>query len=236
MRATRRKRRQATAEATPAQIMADAARRWNVPLWALVGVKLSESGSATSFDNLFELEPATASSLGVKDTSNWSESANGAARLLSEYHHQFGTWNAAFEAYNGGPGAVGRGYAYDEAHVKSKLAEFGVSDLASTTQNVSFLGEVGKGFEKELEGLFVPHGPKLPLAPEAPGLENNPLTTESPLNGFGGLGQIGSAISALTNIQTWIRIGEVIAGAVLIVLALKALTGADLPAAIPIPV
>lgn len=236
MQATRnsRKRRKARAGGpTPTDQLIDAARRWHVPLWALVGVKLQESGTSTS-DNPFQFEPSTASSQGV-DVNDFGSSANGAARLLASYRKQFGSWNAAFEAYNGGPGAVGAGYAYNEADIKAKLAEFGLGSLAGQSGRVtaSFLGGYADALKKELEGLFIPHSPKIPKTPfgevEIPGL-GDPLggLRESIPN----LTNIDRFFSLLTSGETWIRLGEILAGALLIYLALKAFTGqgvSDLP-------
>ena len=52
-----------------------------------------------------QLMPSVASSLDVNPF-NPGQSISGAARLLSSYHEQFGSWPLALAAYNAGPGAV----------------------------------------------------------------------------------------------------------------------------------
>jgi hypothetical protein len=222
-------------------VIAEAAARWRVPVWALVGVKLAETGNDPNAANPFQFEPGTAKSAGVRDVNNLHESADGAAKLLAGYKRQFGSWNAAFEAYNGGPGAVGGGYAYDEAHIKSKLAEYGVSQLASTRRNVSLGSQAqqwAEGYGDMLEKLFIPHSPQIPSSPGNPALEANPLVPQSPLSGGAGSLLSFPNIEAFFNLlrtgQLWIRLAEIIAGAVLAYLALKELTGtgfSDLPGA-----
>lgn len=47
---------------------------------------------------------------------------------------------------------------------------------------------------------------------------------------------IGNFFSLLTSGETWLRIGEVLAGVILLFLGLKNLTGAELPSVVPVPV
>lgn len=216
-----KKTRRATRQ-TPKQTIAAAAKRNGVPVWALMGVKLMETGSGAGA-NPFQFEPSTAAGMGVKDVNNLSESADGAARLLRQYHDKYGTWDAAFEAYNGGPGAVGQGFAYNESDVKSKLHEFGYSG-------------------KKLVDLETPFGPDIPFpGPDVPftpfgGL---PGAGGGLLDGGGSIGglldlpdealQAASSVTALvgmiTSIDFWIRVGEAIAALILIYMGLHALTG-----------
>jgi hypothetical protein len=240
MQATRNARRR-SASSNAATVLQEAAKRNGVPLWALVGVKLSEDGTSTSAQGGFGIEPATQKSLGIKSLSNFAEVADGAARLLASYHKQFGSWSRAFEAYNGGPGAVGQGYAYNEAHVLAKLAEFGTSKAAltraekvpaGTKVNASFLGPLGEGFswlQEHFGGL--PAEPLRGAEGKPPGaLEEAGGAAKSGIGGIGsGLEAIGSFFELLLKGETWLRIGEVLAGAILIFLALKGLTGVELP-------
>jgi hypothetical protein len=232
LRATRQSR-----QAKGTSVLQQAARAHGVPLWVLVGVKLQETGSGTGASNPFQFEPSTAASAGVRDVNNFSESANGAAALLASYHRKFGSWNAAFEAYNGGEGAVGGGYAYNEADILGKLKEFGTSKAALTavekrgsgTVPVSITGTLGEGLEwlqhnfgseAGVPGIGTPGvqpGTNAERAGEA--ASSLSIVPEA----------IGDFFSLLTKGETWIRLAEILAGAVLIFLALKGLTGADLP-------
>jgi hypothetical protein len=222
------------------QVIEQAARRWHIPLWALLGVKLSETGNGgPGTANPFQIEPGTARSLGVRDVNNFAEATNGAAKLLSQYRRKYGSWNAAFEAYNGGPGAVGKGYAYNEAHVKGKLAEFGIAPPSQVP--ASFLGGIEKfgrefweGFTEIPKKLF--HG-EVPVPRAEPG---SPVQKGAQALGggageiFGGLSSVGSFFSMLLSVEFWIRVGEVLAGAILLYMGLKNLTGvgvSDLPGA-----
>jgi soluble lytic murein transglycosylase-like protein len=90
-----------------------AAARYGLDPAVLHGLIQQESGfdpSATSgagAAGLTQLMPGTASSLGVANPLNPSESIEGGARYLSEMMSQFGGNTAdALAAYNAGPGAV----------------------------------------------------------------------------------------------------------------------------------
>lgn len=223
-----------------------AARRWRVPLWALVGVKLAETGTAASAPNPFQFEPGTARSVGVRDVNSFSESANGAAKLLASYKHRFGSWNAAFEAYNGGPGAVGGGYAYNESHIVSKLAEVGLSKAqlgGSGRRSVSLLGglkgTLDKAFGWALGGVAGGEAAGEALHKESLGKLGESVIG-NPLEGIAGV------ISTIFSAAFWLRVLEMLGGAVLLYLGLKTLTGvsaSELPGAglakhapIPVPV
>jgi hypothetical protein len=87
------------------------------------------------------------------------------------------------------------------------------------------LGKVGK----KPSGSFAEEHPG--AGPEAlgePGLPEpsigNPLNT------------LGDLIGLLTSGQTWLRLGEILGGALLLFLGLKGLTGAELPSTVPVPV
>lgn len=67
--------------------------------------------------------------------------------------------------------------------------------------------------------------------PEALGEPGLPeVSIGNPLN------TIGDLISLLTSGETWIRLGEILAGAALILLGLVGLTGAHAPSVVPLPV
>jgi hypothetical protein len=165
----------------PAEILGQAARRWQVPVWALVGVKLSETGSDPHASNPFQFEPGTARSYGV-DTNSLASSANGAAHLLHDYYGRYHNWDSVFEAYNGGPGAVGKGYAYNTAHVRSKLAEFGVAGKSDAAMLGLFGGKANLG--------SVPQGTASP--------SSSPASPSSGPSGLGGellhIGLVGALV------------------------------------------
>lgn len=258
MRATRQQRKQrqgashgaSQGSAKAGDILIEASRRWNVPLWVLVGVKLLETGTDTGGGQVssagalgpFQFEPGTAASAGVKDPNNFYESADGAAKLLAGYKQKFGSWNAALEAYNGGEGAVGGGYAYTEADAKKKLREYGLGGLAGrATKNVAFdpgsIFEEGLKYASPLYRLFKGEAPlpKFPGEDLLPGgLGSGGKSAIEP----GSLGisfpNIEAFFELLRSGQLWIRLAEIIGGAILAYLALKELTGqgiSDLPGA-----
>jgi len=209
-----------------AAILVAAAKRYGVPLWALVGVKLKETGNSSSAANPFQFEPGAAAEAGVRNVNSLKESANGAAKLLAKYRKEFGSWNAAFEAWNAGPGNVGKGVGYNEADIKAKLEEFASQ---GSTRDVSSLGEeAGEDF------LF-------PWKALAEGITGEGVKPLNPEGGKGAAAEASNAIGGLSGLisiiesgETWIRLLEILAGAVLLYLGLKALTGAgvsDIPGA-----
>lgn len=214
-----KKTRRATKQ-TQAQTIAAAAKRNGIPVWVLMGVKLAETGSGAAA-NPFQFEPSTASSVGVKNVNSLPESADGAAKLLKQYKEKYGSWDAAFEAYNGGPGAVGGGYAYNKSHITDKLREYGKNELVA---------EAETGAESKLASFEIPNTPLTPFGG---------LGLDGDLPGTGDLGnllnfpdellQAASATTALfamlTSVDFWIRVGEAIAALILIYMGLHSLTG-----------
>ncbi len=83
-------------------------------------------------------------------------------------------------------------------------------------------GEKASSFRAEHEGKDTEGTLGEPGLPE-PSI-GNPLDT------------IGSLISLLTSGETWLRLGEIVAGGILLLLGLKSLTGAEFPTAVPVPV
>jgi soluble lytic murein transglycosylase-like protein len=88
--------------------------------------------SGAGAEGLMQLMPSVASSLGVNPF-NPGQSITGAARLLSSYHDQFGSWPLALAAYNAGPGAVQEysgipPYAQTTTYVSSVLSAAGIAD------------------------------------------------------------------------------------------------------------
>jgi len=113
----------------------EAARRYGIEPAVLHGLIEQESGfdpSATSSagaEGLTQLMPGTASSMGVSNPLNPSESIEGGARYLSQLLNQFGgNVSEALAAYNAGPGAVEQyggipPYGETESYVSKVLAD-----------------------------------------------------------------------------------------------------------------
>jgi cell wall-associated NlpC family hydrolase len=117
---------------------ASAASTYGVPEDLLKAVAAAESSfqpgavSGAGAEGLMQLMPSVASSLGVNPF-NPGQSITGAARLLSSYHNQFGSWPLALAAYNAGPGAVREysgipPYTQTTAYVSSVLSAAGMAD------------------------------------------------------------------------------------------------------------
>jgi soluble lytic murein transglycosylase-like protein len=94
-------------------VIEQAAARYGVDPAVLHGLIQQESGfdpnaqSSAGASGLTQLMPGTASSMGVSNPLNPSESIEGGARYLSQLASQFGgNTEDALAAYNAGPGAV----------------------------------------------------------------------------------------------------------------------------------
>jgi soluble lytic murein transglycosylase-like protein len=94
-------------------LIAQAAQRYGLDPAVLHGLIQQESGfdpsaqSSAGASGLTQLMPGTASSLGVANPLDPSESIEGGARYLSQLMTQFGgNTSEALAAYNAGPGAV----------------------------------------------------------------------------------------------------------------------------------
>jgi cell wall-associated NlpC family hydrolase len=116
---------------------ASAAATYGVPANLLKAVASAESAfqpgavSSAGAEGLMQLMPSVASSLGV-DPFDPNQAIPAAARLLSSYREQFGSWPLALAAYNAGPGAVEEysgipPYAQTTAYVSSVLGAAGMA-------------------------------------------------------------------------------------------------------------
>lgn len=142
------------------------------------------------------------------------ESARAYARLLGET----GSLSAAVRAYSGGSYTI----AHPEALGK------GTSGGEGAAVPTSWLGELGELF-KLPGGLGSPSGPSLGLPGEGKG-KSLPEALGGVVGGISSpFKAFSKLISTLLEAQTWLRIGEVLAGAVLVYLGLKGLSGAELP-------
>jgi soluble lytic murein transglycosylase-like protein len=111
----------------------DAAQRNGVDPALLKGLIRQESnfdpnaGSSAGASGLTQLMPATASGLGVSDTTDPAQAIEGGAKYLRQQLDRFGGDQAkALAAYNAGPGAVQRfggvpPYAETQAYVQKVL-------------------------------------------------------------------------------------------------------------------
>lgn len=88
-------------------------RRFGLPSGVLYSLAQAESNfnptarSSAGALGMFQLMPATARSVGVRDPFNWQQSAVGAGRYLQQQLRSFGgNLSYALAAYNAGPGAV----------------------------------------------------------------------------------------------------------------------------------
>ncbi len=60
---------------------------------------------------LFQLEPATATMLGVTDSLDPAQNSQGGTTYLAQLYSQFGSWDAALAAFDWGPGNVSKAQA-----------------------------------------------------------------------------------------------------------------------------
>ena len=91
----------------------NASRTYGVPEDILLAVAQTESNfkpdakSATGVRGLMQVTQSTYDGLGFKgDRSDPTNSINAGAKLLSQLYKQYGNWEDAFSAYNGGADAV----------------------------------------------------------------------------------------------------------------------------------
>ena len=91
----------------------NASETYNVPQDILLAVAQTESGfkpdakSATGVRGIMQVTQSTYDGLGFKgDRSDPTNSINAGAKLLSQLYRQYGNWDDAFSAYNGGADAV----------------------------------------------------------------------------------------------------------------------------------
>lgn len=112
----------------------ESARKFKLPVQLVTAVIKVESNfnpravSSEGARGLMQLMPATAASLGVRNSFDISQNINGGCRYLKEMLEQFdGNVKLALAAYNAGPGAVEKygtipPYRETQAYVKKVLA------------------------------------------------------------------------------------------------------------------
>lgn len=210
-----------------------AAKRWRVPLWLLVGVKLAETGSGVGIGDEstagaqgpFQFIPETARTYHV-NVNSWQSSANGAAHYLHDLYREHGSWDAALQAYSGG--------GYGVSHVEGKLGEFGLSKEALGGGGDRFVGFGLGDVLKYLSPLYRLFQGEAPL-PKFPGQDKLPFGGGSEgLAETLGLEGVDNFFAMISTTEFWLRLAEVIVGLILIYMGLKALTGvgvSDVPGA-----
>jgi soluble lytic murein transglycosylase-like protein len=102
----------------------------------LSAVAKQESGykanavSPAGAQGLMQLMPGTAKGLGVHNSFDPAQAVDGAARMLRDLTHRFGSTPLALAAYNAGPGAVMKydgipPYAETQRYVKNIMSMLG---------------------------------------------------------------------------------------------------------------
>lgn len=223
---------------TPKQSTALSAKEYGVPFWILWGIAGAESTWGQGGDNLFGLLDAAE---GV-NVSDWRAASKQAAKTLAGLKKQYGGWAQAIEHYSG--------YSYNIQHPKELAADKGVTPQNSeqvqngTLENVDFsVPGIGNVPFPDLGNIFGSPGEfGGEHSYEFGGPGTGPLGHEAgkPLQGGleifpGGIIQAFEDFDAIAKLlvdpQFWLRVGEAVGGIVLLYMALKALTGTDIPGA-----
>ena len=128
------------------------ANQYGVPPAVALAVAQKESGfrqsaiGAAGEVGIYQLMPATAADLGV-DPYNAQGNIDGGIRYLAQLYNQFGNWESALAAYNGGPGNMARGttpsISWDYA--RSVLAAVGLYTPAETGSDETVYASVLPG-------------------------------------------------------------------------------------------
>ena len=119
-----------------ADLFNQAGARYGVSPALLSAVAKQESGyradavSPAGARGLIQLMPGTAKGLGVSNSLDPAQAVDGAARMLRDLTHRFGSTQLALAAYNAGPGAVMKydgipPYAETQHYVKNIMAMLG---------------------------------------------------------------------------------------------------------------
>lgn len=190
--------------------IANAAQKYNVPVNILLGIFGAESSYGTAYgpgQTTFGYFGLTAGEWNPSD--NFQQDADIAAQTLANLYKQTGSWDAALEKYSGG--------SYGLAHVTQE-ADSAPKALATA---------IGEAVQKiRVSGGLIQTGIG-DIAGAVSGAANSVGSAVSSAASVGTT--IAGAFSWLTTPANWLRILEVAGGAVLIYMALKALTGVDTP-------
>jgi hypothetical protein len=137
--------------ATLQQIVSQAAAAAGVPSAIAFAQAQQESGWNPNAYNpksgatgLFQLEPATASGLGVTNLTDPTQNAQAAMTYMAQLYQQFGDWGTALAAFDWGPGSVAKAQAKSsdwlngapaetQNYVSSILSSAGMDETTSVT-------------------------------------------------------------------------------------------------------
>lgn len=90
------------------------AQKYGIPVSLFLAQIQTESGwnpnvvSSVGAEGLGQLMPDTAAGLGCDDPFNPEQNLEAAAKYMQQLHDEFGDWNYALAAYNGGPASLSR--------------------------------------------------------------------------------------------------------------------------------
>lgn len=99
----------------PSDLISSLAPSYQVPTPIALAVAQKESGmnpnavGSAGEIGLFQVKPSTAAQFGITDLSDPTQNTQAGLSYLSQLYGQFGDWNLALEAYNGGPSHVTAG-------------------------------------------------------------------------------------------------------------------------------
>jgi hypothetical protein len=239
----------ATATANPnvtrwTPLVEKSAAKWHVPTALLLaqidqesGGKLGEVSSAGA-GGLTQFIPSTAAQYGVKYGNGKAEvesQLEGQARLMSNLLRSYGgNASKALEAYNAGK--AGTGLAEPENYAKSILAKVSEYGGSGGTENVSLSPELEKHdpeLYKQIKEMEEGKGGGI-IAEGWEALKKGDEKFEKGEGGIPGVPSIPSIIpgaslvndlEALFEPKSWVRIAEGLIGVILILSALKTLSG-----------
>lgn len=197
-----------------------AGHKYGVDPFLLLGVFGLETGfgnnvktsSAGAVGNM-QFEPATAAAYGYPMTNSPTpaqaqQQFDAAAHYLSDLHKTYGSWDTALRHYSGG------GYGLAEVTAKANSA-LGLSG------SKNFGGGVGGVAVPGLSDVTVPG------ANAVTGAFNSATSAVS--GAASTIGDIGSAVGSIASLLTstafWLRLGEAIAGIILVAMGLRTLSG-----------
>jgi Transglycosylase SLT domain len=162
------------------QLITNAALNAGVPPQLALAQAQQESGlnpaaynPSSGATGLFQLEPGTASDLGVTNPLDAAQSAQGGMTYMAQLYQKFGNWTAALAAYDWGMGNVAKAqaqygadwldYAPTETqnYVSSILGSAGMDSTATVTPS-----SVVSGAVNAIQDLFSP-------APAAPSIDDD---------------------------------------------------------------
>ncbi len=101
----------------PADLVAlatEKAQKYNIPVTLFLAQIQAESSwnpqavSEVGAEGLGQLMPSTAAGLGCYDTFNPEQNLEASAKYMQGLYEEFGDWNYALAAYNGGPNSISR--------------------------------------------------------------------------------------------------------------------------------